>query len=315
MSFYSINNVITSYCDFIHRLIKKPSDIEIQNSLQTLKLYYRFYKEDSQTYSETKDYSQKLTDNSEMDILFSFTEIEQSWAYLHLMIECCEGKTINIWERIRSISDMKSFQEGLGKLWASKHKTVLTLFLKDKNKTPELIQDSSIKVIGLGGLGRHLLISMKRKNYKADTLLIHDDEMDTFKKELQVYEPGGNLVFTRLGNDDCFVIVTSLAGKMCSTYLETILQNAESSNKRIFVIGVEPFDFEGKKMKDISDRNLNIIKNHTGHYKILKNSDSITKESASNCSVKQIFEKVDEEIIEIIDSINKTGGLYEKNIS
>ena len=132
MSFYSINNVITSYCDFIHRLIKKTSDIEIQNSLQTFKLYYRFYKEDSQTFAEIKDYTQKLTNNSEMDILFSFTEIEQSWAYLHLMIECCEEKTISIWNKKRSMSDMSSFQDGLGKLWTSNHKTIFTLLLKEK---------------------------------------------------------------------------------------------------------------------------------------------------------------------------------------
>ena len=305
MSFYSINNVITSYCDFIHRLIKKPGDIEIQNTLQTLKLYYRFYKEEPQLYDEIKDYSQKLTNNSEMDILFSFTEIEQTWSYLHLMIECCEGKTISIWDRIRSMSDMNSFQEGLGKLWASKHKTVFTHFLKEKKKKQELNQDTSIKVIGLGGLGRHLLISMKRKNYKADTLLIHDDEMEAFKNELQVYEPKGNLLFTRVGDDDRFVIVTSLAGRMCSTYLKPILQNAETSGKKIFVIGVEPFDFEGKDMKDISNRNLDILKDYKIEYKILSNSNSYKRDFISNVSIKHTFEEIDGDIIKIIDSIRE----------
>lgn len=307
MAFYSINNAITSYCDFIQRLIKRPGDKEIQDSLHIVRLYYRFYKENSQIYDEIKDYSQKLISSPEIDILFSFTEIEQVWSYLHLMIECCENKQINIWDRIRSMSDMKSFQEGIGKLWASKHKTVFTLFLKEKKTLPELNSDSSIKVIGLGGLGRHLLENMKQKNYAADTLLIHDDEMEAFKNKLQIYEPKGNLVFTRIGNDDHFVIVTSLAGKMCSTYLETILQNAKVSGKKIFIIGVLPFDFEGQSMKEISERNLNLIKKFSVKYTILSNENSFMKATASNISVKQLFDEIDEEIIANIDSINKTG--------
>ena len=237
----------------------------------------------------------------------SVKTIEQAWAYLHLMIECCEGKTISIWDRIRSMSDMSSFQQGLGKLWASYHKTVFTLFLKEKNKVPELNSDSSIKIIGLGGLGRHLFVYMKQKNYKADTLLIHDAEMETFKNELQVYEPKGNLLFTRLGNDDHFVIVTSLAGRMCSTYLEPILQNAKNAGKEICVIGVRPFNFEGKEMKEISERNFNLIKQFSVNYKILSNDTSIRYETVSNLSVKQLFNEIDEEIIANIDSVTKTG--------
>ena len=61
--------------------------------------------------------------------MLSFDEPENLWAYVHLMIELIEGKTLNLWDRIRSFSDMNAFQNGMGKLWSKGHKTVYTIIL------------------------------------------------------------------------------------------------------------------------------------------------------------------------------------------
>ena len=125
----SINNIIMAYLDFIQKLNKNPEDDKLQKSLQSLKYYYQLYKSDLTKMDEIKENSQKLSSSSKTYIQFSFSEIEQTCAYLHLMIECCEEKTINIWNKIPSLSQMNVFQEGLSKLWASDNDTVINVNL------------------------------------------------------------------------------------------------------------------------------------------------------------------------------------------
>ena len=129
MSVCTLNKTIKSYCDFFDKLYKYPSDSDIQKSLAAVEKYYSNYKKEESNISEIKKYYEKLHTDSAYDILLSFEEPEQSWAYVHLMIETVEGRTLNLWKRIRSFSDINSFQKGMGKLWSKGHKTVYTVML------------------------------------------------------------------------------------------------------------------------------------------------------------------------------------------
>lgn len=131
MSVCTLNNSIISYCDFFDKLCKHPSDNDIQTALVAVKKHYNDYKGNKEIISEIKNYLDNLNSDSAYDILLSFTESEQVWAYIHLMIEVVEGKTLKLWDQIRSFSDMNAFQKGMGKIWTKGHKTVYTIILKD----------------------------------------------------------------------------------------------------------------------------------------------------------------------------------------
>ena len=87
------------------------------------------YKTNDALIKEIQNYFDKLQSETAYDILLSFDEIEKLWAYVHLMIELIEGKTLNLWDRIRSFSDMNAFQNGMCRLWSNGHKTVYTIIL------------------------------------------------------------------------------------------------------------------------------------------------------------------------------------------
>ena len=129
MTVLTLNNSIISYCDFFDKLCKHPSNTDIQVSLEKVKKYYNRYKDNKSLISEIQQYYNKLKTEQAYDILLSFEEYEQLWAYIHLMIELIEEKNINLWDRIRSFSDMNSFQNGMGRLWSNGHKTVYTIML------------------------------------------------------------------------------------------------------------------------------------------------------------------------------------------
>ena len=129
MSVSTLNNSIISYCEFFDKLCKQPSNNVIQKSLIAVKHYYHKFKENEEVLSEIKQYLDSLNTKSAYDILVSYTESEELWAYIHLMIETIEGKPLNLWERICSFSDMNAFQNGMGRLWTNGHKTVYTIML------------------------------------------------------------------------------------------------------------------------------------------------------------------------------------------
>ena len=129
MSVSTLNNSIISYCEFFDKLCKYPSNKDIQKSLVAIKHNYRKFKENEEILSDIKQYLDSLNTEFAYDILLSYTESEQLWAYVHLMIELIEEKTLNLWDRIRSFSDMNAFQNGMGRLWSKGHKTVYTIIL------------------------------------------------------------------------------------------------------------------------------------------------------------------------------------------
>ena len=129
MTVLTLNNSIISYCDFFDKLCKHPSNKDIQVSLESVKKYYNKYKTNEEVTKDIQNYFDKLQTETAYDILLSFDEPENLWAYVHLMIELIEGKTLNLWDRIRSFSDMNAFQNGMGKLWSKGHKTVYTIIL------------------------------------------------------------------------------------------------------------------------------------------------------------------------------------------
>lgn len=129
MAVLTLNNSIISYCEFFDKLCKHPSNTDIQVSLESVKKYYNNYKTNEELIKEIKNYFDKLQTETAYDILLSFDEPEKLWAYVHLMIESIEGKILNLWDRIRSFSDMNAFQNGMGKLWSNGHKTVYTIIL------------------------------------------------------------------------------------------------------------------------------------------------------------------------------------------
>ena len=129
MSVCTLNNSIKSYYEFFNQLRDHPGSSEIQTALAAVKKHYKNYKEDETVISEIKQYMEKLNTESAYDILLSFTESEEVWAYIHLMIETVEGRTLNLWEQIRSFSDMNALQNGMKKIWSKGHETVYTVML------------------------------------------------------------------------------------------------------------------------------------------------------------------------------------------
>lgn len=129
MSVSTLNNSIISYCDFFDKLCKIPDNSDIQTSLEVVKKYYQSFSKNNDIISEMEKYMENLNTETAYDILFSYTEPEKIYAYIHLMIETIEGKKLNLWEQIRSFSDMNAFQNGMGKLWSKGHKTVYTIML------------------------------------------------------------------------------------------------------------------------------------------------------------------------------------------
>ena len=129
MSVSTLNNSIISYCEFFDKLSKHPSNTDIKASLDSVKKYYSNYKKNESLITGIQDYLNKLNTETAYDILLSYDKPEKLWSYVHLMIETIEGKKINLWEQIRSFSDMNAFQNGMGKLWSKGHKTVYTIML------------------------------------------------------------------------------------------------------------------------------------------------------------------------------------------
>lgn len=129
MSVCTLNNSIKSYYEFFNQLRDHPGSSEIQTALAAVKMYYNNYKKDEEVISEIKEYLKNLNTESAYDILLSFTEPEEVWAYIHLMIETVEEKPLNLWSQIRSFSDMNAFQNGMSRLWSKGHKTVYTVML------------------------------------------------------------------------------------------------------------------------------------------------------------------------------------------
>ena len=129
MSVCTLNNSIKSYYEFFNQLCKHPGSSEIQIALAEVKKCYNNYKKDEEVISEIKEYLKNLNTESAYDILLSFTESEEVWAYIHLMIETVEEKPLNLWSQIRSFSDMNAFQNGMKKIWSKGHETVYTVML------------------------------------------------------------------------------------------------------------------------------------------------------------------------------------------
>ncbi len=129
MSVCTLNNSIKSYYEFFNQLCGHPGSSEIQIALAAVKKYYNNYKKDEEVVAEIKGYLKNLNTESAYDILLSFTEPEEVWAYIHLMIETVEEKPLNLWSQIRSFSDMNAFQNGMSRLWSKGHKTVYTVML------------------------------------------------------------------------------------------------------------------------------------------------------------------------------------------
>ncbi len=129
MSVSTLNNSIINYCEFFDKLCKNPSNSDIQTTLAIVKKYYYSFSKNEEINSEIKKYLENINTDEAYDILLSYTSPEKIYAYVHLMIETIEGKKLNLWEQIRSFSDMNAFQNGMGKLWSKGHKTVYTIML------------------------------------------------------------------------------------------------------------------------------------------------------------------------------------------
>ena len=66
---------------------------------------------------------------------------------------------------------------------------------------------SNIKIIGLGGMGANVLISMKKNGIIVDLVLIDSECSDFIKQHLDTYEPIDSLNFGEIGSADLLVIV------------------------------------------------------------------------------------------------------------
>lgn len=118
---YLMNDAIKSYFDFLEKYFKNPNDFTIKASVQLINAYYNSYKDnESDSYWFTRDLSHLIAE-SRNDLEIDFSEKEQVWAFIHLMIESIEGQNLNIFKKRGWIYCMKKFQHGMSKLWVTKH--------------------------------------------------------------------------------------------------------------------------------------------------------------------------------------------------
>ena len=110
-----MNDAIKSYCEFLEKYFKNPNDFTIKASVQLINAYYNYYKN-----KFTENLSHLIAE-SRNDLEINFSEKEQAWAFIHLMIESIEGQTLNIFNKRRWVYCMKKFQHGMSKLWVTKH--------------------------------------------------------------------------------------------------------------------------------------------------------------------------------------------------
>lgn len=136
---------------------------------------------------------------------------------------------------------------------------------------------SNIKVIGFGGMGANVLISMKKDGIITDSLLIDSECPDFIKQQLNTYEPINSLDFGKIGSADLLVIVTGLAGNVCTKYMIPIIQHAIKSCKDVVLVGDMPFDFESQT--DKANENCLGIKEFPVKRHILRNQELLEEKS------------------------------------
>lgn len=118
---YLMNDAIRSYCEFLEKYFKNPNDFTVKASVQLINTYYNSYKDnESDSYWFARDLNHLIAE-SRNDLEIDFSEKEQVWAFIHLMIENIEGQNLNIFKKRGWIYCMKKFQHGLSKLWVTKH--------------------------------------------------------------------------------------------------------------------------------------------------------------------------------------------------
>lgn len=157
---------------------------------------------------------------------------------------------------------------------------------------------SNIKIIGPGGMGANVLISMKKNGVIADSLLIDSDCPDFINQHLDTYEPIDSLDFGEIGSADLLVSVTGLAGNVCTKYMFPIIQHAIKSCKDVVLVGVMPFDFEA--LTDKANENYLAIKELPVKRHILRNQELLEEKSFGDLSIKAAFNLVNDTIIELI---------------
>lgn len=157
---------------------------------------------------------------------------------------------------------------------------------------------SNIKIIGLGGIGANVLISLKKNGIIVDSLLIDSECPDFIKQQLDTYEPINSLDFEKIGSADLLVIVTGLAGNVCTKYLIPIIKYAIKSCKDVVLVGVMPFDFES--LTDKANENYLGIKEFPVKRHILRNQELLEEKSFGDLSIKAAFNLVNDTIIELI---------------
>ena len=118
---YLMNDAIKSYCEFLEKYFKNPNDFTIKASVQLINAYYNYYKNGESDFFKYKEYLSHLITESRNDLEIDFSEKEQVWAFIHLMIESIEGQNLNIFKKRGWIYCMKKFQHGMSKLWVTKH--------------------------------------------------------------------------------------------------------------------------------------------------------------------------------------------------
>lgn len=157
---------------------------------------------------------------------------------------------------------------------------------------------SNIKIIGFGGMGTNVLISMKNNGIIVDSLLIASECPDFIKQQLDTYETINSLDFGNIGSADLLVIVTGLAGNVCIKYMVPIIQHAIKYCKDVVLVGVMPFDFEA--LTDKANGNYLAVKELPVKRHILRNQELLEEKSFGDFSIKAAFNLVNDTIIEII---------------
>lgn len=118
---YSMNDAIKSYCDFLEKYFKNPNDFTVKASVQLINAYYNSYKNgESDSFKYTENLSHLIAE-SRNDLEIDFSEKEQVWAFIHLMIVSIERQNLNIFKKRGWIYCMKKFLHGMSKLWVTKH--------------------------------------------------------------------------------------------------------------------------------------------------------------------------------------------------
>ncbi len=106
-----MNEAIVCYVEFVEEIIKSSEASCLCKSYQLFRTQY------NQLLIDKVSFDIQNTLRASTRTIIYYSNIEQVWAYIHLLVECRENKKINILESNTWLQNMAFLQYGLSRIW------------------------------------------------------------------------------------------------------------------------------------------------------------------------------------------------------